>query len=265
MTKPTQWPCKGCGETLAGRGGKRYCGPDCRPRCRIPECRKPVHTKALCSTHARRAARYGDPLTELLRQKNLGPCSVAGCDSPMRKRAWCASHYSQWKRLGKVGPFSFKWADLERCLICDKPNGQHRSRKFCSAACQQVFVRHGGAPMNPTCARCGSVIDLMTTGKDGRRKRSDARLCAKCKSHSRTDATPLELAERDGAYCQLCGCDVDMLATFPDPMRPSVDHILPRSWGGSDAASNNQLTHLLCNQVKSDRYEGVSSRSRKSP
>jgi len=52
-----------------------------------------------------------------------------------------------------------------------------------------------------------------------------------------------------------------MLARFPDKMRPSVDHIIPRAWGGSDAAENNGLTHLICNQIKSDRYQSMSSRT----
>src|SRR5690606_20768724 len=129
--------------------------------------------------------------------------------------------------------------------------------RVCSAACKQLLARHGGKPEDPICVRCDAVIDLGKPGKAGRRKRADSKLCAECKRQTRTEATPGELAKRDGPYCRLCGCDVDMSARHPDPMRPSVDHIIPRALGGSDAAENNQLAHLLCNQIKSDRVDGL--------
>jgi 5-methylcytosine-specific restriction endonuclease McrA len=116
------------------------------------------------------------------------------------------------------------------------------------------MFRYGGPPPNPACVRCGVEIDLLS-GKNGRRIHIDVKLCRRCKNQNKTEATPGELARRDGPYCQLCGCDVDLLAVLPDPMRPSVDHIVPRALGGDDSTSNNQLTHLLCNQIKSDRAE----------
>lgn len=271
-------PCLGCGAMIdrTSKAGaiRDYCTPDCRPRCSIAGCEKPTHSKGMCSAHATRAARYGDPLAPKTRRAN-GPratsgnrrrvipaeCSVDGCDRPSRRRGWCASHYSQWYRTGEVKPFAYTWADAGNpCIICGGPTGAIRRRDVCSAVCQRIKWQYGGPPPNPTCARCGVEIDLLTEGK-GRRKRLDTKLCRRCKVQNRTEATPGELALRDGPYCQLCGCDVDLLAVFPDPMRPSVDHIIPRAWGGSDAADNNQLTHLLCNQIKSDRYLGLSRRS----
>lgn len=182
-------------------------------------------------------------------------CSIDGCDRAKRKRGWCASHYSQWYRTGEAKPFSYCWSSEPNCLVCGAPNGSFKSRQFCSGKCSRYWYNHGKAvPANPMCARCGVEIDLAQPGKAGQRRRRTVKLCRRCKVHHRTEATPGELALRDGAYCQLCGCDVDLFAVHPDPMRPSVDHIVPRSWGGSDARENNQLAHLRCNQVKSDRY-----------
>lgn len=187
------------------------------------------------------------------RTPNVGSCTVPGCVQPMRKRQWCASHYAQWRRCGEVRPFSYKWASEANCIVCGRANGQHRSRKFCSAACQQYWVRWGESRTNPDCVRCGTEVDLSEVGKGGRRRYRHVKLCRRCKAQTRTEATPGELARRDGPYCQLCGCDVDLAAVHPDPMRASVDHIVPRSRGGSDDPVNLQLTHLWCNQVKSDR------------
>lgn len=55
----------------------------------------------------------------------------------------------------------------------------------------------------------------------------------------------VELERRGGLICPLCG----------DPIAPSdksVDHIVPLSKGGANELNNLQLTHKVCNNVKSD-------------
>ena len=60
------------------------------------------------------------------------------------------------------------------------------------------------------------------------------------------------LAQQD--YCALCGKPVDKSLKFPHPMSASVDHIIPVAKGGHPSALDNlQLTHLICNQVKSSK------------
>ncbi|RVW06740.1 HNH endonuclease [Rhodococcus spongiicola] len=68
-----------------------------------------------------------------------------------------------------------------------------------------------------------------------------------------------QLALRDGAICGICGGDVDMSLSRKDDgaMCPSVDHIVPRSLGGSHDPSNLQLAHMVCNMRKSDRVRPV--------
>ena len=280
-------PCKGCGEPIQRTSSigpiRDYCTSDCRPRCSVEGCERPVHANAMCVAHGTRAARYGDPLAPKVRMPNEGSCAVDGCEKLSRKRGWCEAHWVRWRKYGDPGALEIgvrmapgtgrpaprnprgSQITLDDCLVCTSPNrtGAFRSGRFCSAACQVLWHRHGGkVPANPACARCGTEIDLLTTGKNGRRKRADSKLCKKCKTmHSRHWASPGELALRDGPYCQLCGCDVDLSAMFPDVMRASVDHILPRAWGGSDEPENLQLAHLHCNHVKSDRHGGRSWRS----
>lgn len=225
--------------------------------CSTDGCDRPLTSKGaqgLCPLHYKRFRRLGSvELPERVRMNQL-PCSIEGCSSRARKRGWCASHYSQWQRLGEVRPFGYKWAERGDCKVCGKPCKQRGRREFCSAACVQFWRRNqGNLPPHPSCVRCGIEIDLSPEANNGRRKKTDTKLCRRCRVHHRTQASPGELAERDGAFCQICGCDVDLTARHPDPMRPSVDHIVPKASGGSDAAENNQLTHLWCNQVKSDR------------
>jgi 5-methylcytosine-specific restriction endonuclease McrA len=63
----------------------------------------------------------------------------------------------------------------------------------------------------------------------------------------------VQLAERDGPDCGICGEPVDLDAPTTDPMRPSVDHIWPRARGGTNDPANLQIAHLRCNNHKKDR------------
>ncbi|MFF4848781.1 HNH endonuclease [Streptomyces sp. NPDC001194] len=68
----------------------------------------------------------------------------------------------------------------------------------------------------------------------------------------------MQLVKRDGSDCRLCDTAIDLGLKFPDPFSVSIDHVLPRAKGGSDAAVNLQLAHLRCNIVKRDRLLTVS-------
>lgn len=64
------------------------------------------------------------------------------------------------------------------------------------------------------------------------------------------------LVERDGHSCQICGQQIDLtLTSGPRGNRqgPSVDHVVPRSRGGSDDLSNLRLTHWSCNHRRGNR------------
>lgn len=58
---------------------------------------------------------------------------------------------------------------------------------------------------------------------------------------------------RDNHVCGLCGFPVAVNRKFPHPLSPSLDHILPRSKGGSDDPANLQAAHLVCNISKGPR------------
>ncbi|MER7053478.1 HNH endonuclease signature motif containing protein [Streptomyces sp. NPDC000351] len=64
---------------------------------------------------------------------------------------------------------------------------------------------------------------------------------------------PLDVHTRDGWICQLCHEPIDQGMAWPNPMSPSVDHVIPLSRGGAHALSNVQSAHLGCNSSKGDR------------
>lgn len=57
-----------------------------------------------------------------------------------------------------------------------------------------------------------------------------------------------KLYERDQGICQICRQEASW---FAEPLyRPSVDHIIPLSKGGTHTWDNIQLAHVLCNTRK---------------
>lgn len=64
------------------------------------------------------------------------------------------------------------------------------------------------------------------------------------------------LVVRDGGRCAICRKLVDIsLPSGPrgDDRGPSIDHVIPRSAGGSDDLSNLRLTHWACNRARGNR------------
>ncbi len=55
------------------------------------------------------------------------------------------------------------------------------------------------------------------------------------------------IGERDGWTCWLCGHRVDPFAPSGSPSSPTVDHVVPRSRGGSNDDTNLRLAHRRCN------------------
>lgn len=56
------------------------------------------------------------------------------------------------------------------------------------------------------------------------------------------------------SVCGICGRPVDKSLRYPDPMSPTVDHIIPVSRNGDPVSLDNlQLAHRYCNRQKGDR------------
>ena len=63
------------------------------------------------------------------------------------------------------------------------------------------------------------------------------------------------LYERDAWQCAICNLPVDRAAHWNDDQAPSLDHILPRSLGGTHEAENLRTAHRICNSVRGAEYE----------
>ncbi|KOU17087.1 hypothetical protein ADK49_16930 [Streptomyces sp. WM6349] len=63
----------------------------------------------------------------------------------------------------------------------------------------------------------------------------------------------LDVFERDGWTCYLCGLPTDPHASPFSPSSPTVDHVVPLSAGGHHAMANARTACLGCNSSKQDR------------
>lgn len=153
----------------------------------------------------------------------MDPCRSCGCAiEPTgrvgRPRVYCPECRPSVRRGLRI-PTVRKAKACEWCRreFTPNPNGVQR---FCSGRCKQQ-------------------------SNDRRKYERRGKFCP-------TLTFRLSLYERDGWRCQLCLDPVDRDAHYLDNWAPSLDHIVPRSMGGSDHADNLRTTHRWCNVIRSD-------------
>ena len=211
-------PCKSCGSDLGSAlGNVKYCSDQCVPVCQVNMC----HGKIV------------------------------------DKKGYCRYHNLNVWRHGTVTP-GYTWAEkTERCQICEKPiEGFTRRRGFCGTSCYERSRRYGISSSDASfeCHKCGSIVEVDLTIEGTRLGRT---LCSSCADYKyrpgwkKARQTFVESADR--SCCGLCGREIDYGLRWPDPMSPTVDHIVPYSLGGSNEMDNLQWAHAFCNVSKGNR------------
>ncbi|WP_368491454.1 HNH endonuclease [Bifidobacterium tibiigranuli] len=71
----------------------------------------------------------------------------------------------------------------------------------------------------------------------------------------------LRLVCPTGSVCALCGKPIVFGLRPRHPLGPSIDHILPRSLGGTWAMGNLQPAHYGCNSAKQNRIQRIESQN----
>ena len=200
------------------------------------------------------------------RARYCARCSVDACAESKRR----AAAAQRAKRTAGRGP--------RRCSDCSAEIDRHRNK--CDA-CSGFFRKAQSVrrrSVERPCLICGTSLvgdtRLVCAGACAAERRralnrsyraegrpSVRRGRLKYKARKRGQRPPvhepyalLEVAERDGWRCGLCRRKVDPAAS--GAMRPSIDHIVPLSLGGTDELANVQLAHLRCNVSKGNRPAG---------
>lgn len=270
-------PCDGCGTDVPRMKPTGpippYCSDECKPRCTVADCGQAQRKRSWCASHYAQWQRTKvEPVPFLWKwgqetprpyiprkvRKDRPECIVEGCDKPNQSRGYCAKHVTRFRRHGDpLHVLRIVREVDEPCVVCGSLAKSIPSRFLCSKRCERLYYNHGhSVPTERTCVQCGEVTPLTHDTRSGRRRKATATLCDKCQRGSWRSKcmTVDELAERDGFLCSLCFEPVDMNLRRADSlMCPSVDHVVPRSLGGSNSPENLALAHLICNIRKNNR------------
>lgn len=228
--------CVQCGEKFDGGGARgpkpKYCSGPCRNRAKWE------------------------------RQKAANPCP--GCGQPMARRSTSSSADQRCRRCRTVsehGTYAMYKKHGCRCERCRKANTAEHAR-------WRARRKRLGRPVKATarrgCDECGvSFLGRVDTGQ-----RFCSPDCAKrAQGFSGTPRVEnrfrvskrvrAEIYEEAGWKCALCESPVRPDESVHHPRYPTLDHIVPRSRGGSDDRSNLRLACRQCNTLRGSDVDWV--------
>lgn len=127
---------------------------------------------------------------------------------------------------------------------------------WCSGSCKDRSLgRDAAACSSPACGKPVKLGGLCITHyyrhKD--RLNSERRDAAKRGATEAERISRTTVGIRDQWQCGICHHHVDRSLRYPDPMSPSLDHVVPLSDGGSHTYANVRISHLTCNVSRGNR------------
>lgn len=137
-----------------------------------------------------------------------------------------------------------KFPKYKKCLICNKKFSFDERRKFCSIECYKKSIKrkYKSHPYR-------SVKECLVCGKKYISTSSIQKYCSrKCgKSNNINLRKRFKIFKRDNFTCQYCG------RKTPE-VKLHIDHIIPKSKGGSYNEKNLITSCHLCNLGKSNIF-----------
>lgn len=128
------------------------------------------------------------------------------------------------------------------CSRCRRPvigwHGRKQCRE-CEPAPNKCLVSYG------ECLTCGATITTVV----GVRRYCSAQ-CSPARRRSLSPSLRLQVLERDGWKCHLCGKKIVSRRWRGRPGDPTVDHLVPMSRGGCDSLTNLAAAHHGCNSAR---------------
>lgn len=223
--------CLHCGASLEGKQkDAKYCSKQCK-------------SQASFLRFAARSRGEDVPLIEYHRQRTI--CPYCGEIVKAYQRVYCNSeharlHRTRHKQVVHVPPDRVHpLVRLER-----KVPKESRARLFYAGwcfNCGEAFIAPAsGGPS----IYCSSICGRRSAHAKRRARKADA----VCEPIYRQ-----KIYNRDQWVCQLCMTPIDRAQTAPQPLAPTLDHVIPLALGGSHTMSNMQAAHFICNCTKGDR------------
>lgn len=272
--------CKKCGNTFESLiGAKKYCSEECSKTAK-KEQDKIKHTRYKSENIAR-----VDLVCEKCNENFKGKIGQKFCSKKCSKNSRlykhkciiCENEFSDKTYHSKYCSQSCKVKARKNkykviCKNCNKEfNTNNENQQFCSRPCTDSYSRKSA--IRNKCKMCGEVF----TGKKDRPNKFCSRDCyykfigfdgvAKF-NNKRSDTHHIKRAikykvayeridvddiyKRDNYICGICGEEVDVNLYYPNPLSPTLDHIIPLSKGGSHTKENVTIAHLKCNVSKNN-------------
>lgn len=228
-------------------------------QCVVPGCERQPWALSLCSNHYQKQRKYGDPLADHRRPRLT--CSVSDCERQVHGHGWCFVHYMRWRNHGD--PLWTKPV-YTSCTFdgCTRPP-RNESNPLCEAHYCRLW--RNGTLLPGECTECQGPLPLgspisrrfcaacaLARQRDRGRQAVHRRRVAMTGASSERFAS-IDIFERDGWRCGICRKPVDASLQWPDPMSPSLDHVVPVACGGAHTRANVRLTHLTCNTARGMR------------
>lgn len=226
--------CINCGQPAANSRA-RYCMAEaCRALYR-------QERQARNTTYWREnyADVYAKATVRRLNPDRAYTCSICGQEFP-RSKDWKRTRYcsmpcvrvkeardrkDQAKRKGRQAFRSIPLSSLERWAECQHCGETFRKDHPSQILCDR-FCRAGAA----TCRRSKRAVAAWVERVER-----------------------IEVFERDGWLCHLCGGALQRGARVPERLAPTIDHIVPLTRGGEHSMANVAAAHFSCNSRKGNR------------
>lgn len=208
--------------------------------CSIETCELPTYARTWCKPHYYKWVRNGDPRVAAW---ELGPadgrCGIEGCDRPHRTKGFCSLHYKRFLANGDaltiIKPHSYDGTECSASECHERPTAR--------GLCTQHYLQE------PDRIAAAAAFRRSDTARETHRSRQ-ARRRAIATDADAEAIDSIELFERDGWRCGICGHPIPPDLRWPAPFSASIDHILPLAKGGRHTLDNVQAAHLICNISK---------------
>lgn len=222
--------------------------------CRWPDCDRvePKMARRLCGRHYARSKSVGHPpepwLVWVDRSRKSPMCKWPECDRLGTRRRLCTKHYGRAVSVADFESPWEKWNPPRPCEWCDVDfRGYRQAQRFCSSDCSAASYND----RNPDAMRKRAAQWLQLNLDKHRMKEHRRRAQRTATEAERFTEHDVRLAHGD--TCYLCGRVVNFRKRWPDPMSPSLDHVIPLANGGTHTINNVAMVHLTCNLKKGAR------------
>lgn len=260
--------CARCEAPFEPRHGKRFCSDACQ-RADHNDRRRGDKDARLAGAPEHVCEHCGETFRRRKDRNNTARFCSRDCSNAS------GANISETQRLRSLASSLSVSFTIRRCLCIEcgnRFNGRTLGDRCCSDQCLSAYSRKkyiayndNGRDRSPRpCATCGGVFEpeygdrrRKFCSKECNAKSAEAKAIRKAAKMRRKCAVveavdPIEVFNRDGWRCQLCGVKTPkkLRGTYED-LAPELDHIIPISVGGEHSYRNTQCACRRCNASKS--------------